>query len=201
MTRIVVPFRGSGAKSRLAGTPAERTALALAMLGDVLAACTAAGETVLVTDGAGARALALELGARVAADPGAGQGPAVETALAGLPPGPVLVVNGDLPCLVPDDLRRLAASTPPGGIALVAAADGTTNALGLAEPGLFTPLYGPGSAARFELQARARGLDLVPVRIAGLEDDVDTLADLRRLRPRVGRRTDGATACLLAGAP
>ena len=47
---------------------------------------------------------------------------------------PILIVNADVPCVVPDDLRALLAATPAGGIALVEALDGTTNALGLSAP-------------------------------------------------------------------
>ena len=39
MTQIVVPFRGETGKQRLVAPDAVRTKLALAMLGDVLAAC------------------------------------------------------------------------------------------------------------------------------------------------------------------
>ena len=50
MTAIVVPFRGPNGKRRLAPARDEaRTALALAMLADVLAACGAVGRTVVVT--------------------------------------------------------------------------------------------------------------------------------------------------------
>ena len=54
--------------------------------------------------------------------------------------GHALVVNADLPCVTPAALRRLAAAGP----ALVAAADGTTNALSLPDPSSFEPLYGSG---------------------------------------------------------
>src|SRR5919199_2118190 len=196
--RIVVPFRGRGAKSRLGRTPEESRALALAMLGDVLAACAAVGETVLVTDDDAGRALAAEQGVAVADDDGGGQGAAVAGALAGVEPGPVLVVNADLPCAVPHDLRQLAAATPAGGLALVAAADGTTNALGLPAPEVFAPLYGEGSAARFLDHARSLGLEALAVSIPNLADDVDTIDDLHRLQFRVGPRTQGALAYLLA---
>ena len=76
---------------------------------------------------------------------------------------------------------------PPGGLALVAAADGTTNALALLDADDFRPLYGPGSAARFERELGARRLEL-----PGLRDDVDTVDDLDALAGRTGPRTHAA---------
>mgnify|MGYP000748827259 CR=1 FL=1 len=172
---IVVPFRAGG-KSRL---PARlRRPLALAMLGDVLEQATAAGQLRLVTDDVGASDLARELGAIVIADPGGGQGPAVAAALSGIV-GPCLVVNADLPLVTATAIERLGAATP----ALVAARDGTTNALSLPGPDRFAQLYGPRSAVRFA------ALGLAPVSIPELELDVDTLADLERLTLPPGRRT------------
>jgi 2-phospho-L-lactate guanylyltransferase (CobY/MobA/RfbA family) len=180
MPTVVVPFRGETAKQRLAPAPEEvRTRIAVAMLDDVLDAALAVGEVV------------------VAGEPG-GQGPAVEVALRGLE-GPVLVVNADLPCVQPRDLLTLLGAMPEDGLALVRAADGTTNALALAAPHLFAPLYGPGSAERF--LARAERLD-VPAAIAAipnLEDDVDTLTDLERLDGLLGVNTGAALAALRAG--
>ena len=100
------------------------------MLGDVLDACVAVGETRVATPDAEGADLAVEVGARPVRDPGRGQGAAVEAALAGVEPGPILVVNADLPCVVADDLRALLAAAPDG-IALAEASDGTTNALSL----------------------------------------------------------------------
>ena len=79
---------------------------------------------------------------------------------------------------------------PPGGLALAPAADGTTNALALAEPRLFRPLYGPGSAERF----LALPVPAVTVDHPNLADDVDTLDDLHRLELRAGPRTQMALA-------
>jgi 2-phospho-L-lactate guanylyltransferase (CobY/MobA/RfbA family) len=159
MATIVIPFRAEAAKSRL--PERVRARLAEAMLVDVRAACEQVGR-VLVARGSG------------------GQAAAVAEALSGLA-GSVAVVNADLPCATPADVEALLAATP----ALVAARDGTTNALSLLDAGDFRPLYGSGSAARFGL---AR-LDL-----PNLADDVDTLEDLERVVRRAGPATRAAIA-------
>jgi 2-phospho-L-lactate guanylyltransferase len=198
MRAIVVPFRGYGAKQRVAARPAVRARLALAMLGDVVTACVVTAPTLVVTADRAAAALALELGADVRPDPGGGQGAAVEAALAELPDGPVLVVNADVPCVVPHDLRTLAGAAGLGAVGLVEAHDGTTNALALPDPAVFAPLYGPGSAGRFRGHAAALGLDAVAVANPNLAHDVDTLADLDGLAVRAGPRTQAALAELHA---
>ena len=170
MATTVIPFRGEDAKQRL---PEElRAALADAMLADVVAAAEEVGDVILATEG--------------------GQGAAVVRALADLPNRAVLVVNADLPAVTARDLLALLGSIPPEGLAVAAAADGTTNALGLARPGLFQPRYGPGSAERFLELAPSRLVD-----IPNLSDDVDTFEDLRRLEGRLGPKT---AAVLEAGA-
>jgi 2-phospho-L-lactate guanylyltransferase (CobY/MobA/RfbA family) len=155
VARYVVPFR-TGGKTRL-GDPE----LAQAMFRDVVAAVRELGEEPLVVDAPG------------------GQGAAVARALAALR-GPVTIVNADLPCATPDELDELTRSAP----ALVAAPDGTTNALSLRDARDFAPLYGSGSAARFAARFGARRLTLL-----GLRDDVDTWEDLERVRDRVGAGT------------
>jgi 2-phospho-L-lactate guanylyltransferase (CobY/MobA/RfbA family) len=108
-----------------------------------------------------------------------GQGEEVLEALATLT-GRITIVNGDVPCVTADELDELTRRAP----ALVAARDGTTNALSIPEPSAFAPLYGPGSAARFAAHLEAERLAL-----PGLRDDVDTWDDLERIRDRVGRHT------------
>jgi 2-phospho-L-lactate guanylyltransferase (CobY/MobA/RfbA family) len=108
-----------------------------------------------------------------------GQGEALAAALADLS-GPVTIVNSDLPCVTESELEELSAAAP----ALVAAEDGTTNALALRDARDFEPLYGAGSAERFEKRLGATRLDL-----PGLRDDVDTWDDLERVRARVGKHT------------
>jgi 2-phospho-L-lactate guanylyltransferase (CobY/MobA/RfbA family) len=158
---VVVPFRGTSAKSRLG-----RPDVARAMLEDVLEAAGPLGE-VVVANGAG------------------GQAAAVAAVLERVE-GPAVVVNADLPCATSADLRALIEATPAGGTAIVAAPDGTTNAVSLADARLFAPLYGPGSAARF-LAAGAVAVDL-----PNLAADVDGAEDLERVRERVGPRTRAA---------
>ena len=181
MPTVVVPFRGETAKQRLAPAPDEvRAALAQAMFDDVLEAARAIGEVVV-------------------ADAPEGQGAAVEAALRRVETGPVLVVNADLPCVRSRDLLTLLGALPEGGLALAPAEDGTTNALAVASPHLFAPLYGPGSADRF--LARARRLDVAAAvaHVPNLRDDVDTLADLERLEGRLGTHTAAALDALRSG--
>src|SRR3954465_3575321 len=174
MPTVVVPFRGETAKQRLAPAPEDvRAALAHAMLDDVLAAATPVGAVIV----AGERG---------------GQGQAVEAALPRVESGPVLVVNADLPCARPRDLLTLLGALPEGGIALVAAADGTTNALAPAAPPLFAPLHGGRSADRFLARAERVGVPAALAAIPNLVDDVDTLADLERLEGRPGGGPAGA---------
>jgi 2-phospho-L-lactate guanylyltransferase (CobY/MobA/RfbA family) len=155
MTTYVIPYRVGG-KTRL-GDPE----LALAMLSDVTDAVRGVAKKALVVDGPG------------------GQGEAVAAALAGLR-GPVTIINADLPCVTSGELEQLSASAP----ALVAAPDGTTNAIALRDVGDFEPLYGPGSAARF-----AAHLGAVRLELPGMRDDVDTWDDVERVRDRVGKHT------------
>ena len=181
---VVIPFRAGG-KSRL---PAElRNDVALAMLGDVVEAAVVCADVRVVTSDPAGRLVARELGAAVVDDPAEGQGPAVAAGLAGAD-GIALVVNADVPRARPSDLAALAVPPQLRRVAIVAAPDGTTNALGLPYPEVFRPLYGPGSAGRFCAHAVALGLDFEELALPNLVRDVDTVADLAGLGPRGGAR-------------
>jgi 2-phospho-L-lactate guanylyltransferase len=166
------------------------------MFGDVLATCVVVGCARVVTPEEEATDAALDAGAEVVADPGGGQGAAVQAGLEGVEAGGILVVNADLPCVVPHDLRSLLVATPAGGLALVEALDGTTNALSLPSPDAFAPLYGPSSSDRFQAHGASLGLEVVTVAVPNLADDVDTVDDLTRLRLRAGPRTQACVAAL-----
>jgi 2-phospho-L-lactate guanylyltransferase len=189
----VIPFAGPEGKTRLHESRRVRRALGQAMFCDVLAACVSVGPTRVVTPDEDAAAAASESGAEAVADPGGGQGAAVQAGLEGLGPDGILVVNADVPCVVPHDLRSLLAATSAGSLALVEALDGTTNALSLPAPEVFAPLYGTSSADRFREHAASLGLETVSVAVPNLADDVDTMDDLARLGLRAGPRTQ---ACL-----
>jgi 2-phospho-L-lactate guanylyltransferase len=169
---IVIPYRGD-AKRRLPS--AVRAALAVAMLGDVVEAALPVGRVLVVTDDDAV----VPAGAETVPDPGGGLGAAVAAALARIE-GHALVINADLPGATTPSLLRLAAA----GLALVEAPDGTTNALSLPDPGVFEPLYGPGSADRFRAHA-----PFATVSIPELQVDVDSEHDLRGLGSEVGPRT------------
>jgi 2-phospho-L-lactate guanylyltransferase len=191
MATIVVPFRGSDPKQRLAVDDPARRALAEAMLADVVAAASAVGDVVVV----GPAGTSVPANVMRIADPRRGQGAAVAAGLAaataaGLP-APYLVVNADLPCAGPRDLLALAGAVSGDGLALVAAADGTTNALAFADASRFEPLYGPGSAERFAALGPSTVLDA-----PNLSDDVDTLDDLTRVQGRLGEHTRRVLAVL-----
>ena len=194
MVTVVIPFAGEQGKTRLHSSARIRRALARAMFRDVLAASVLVGRTRVVTPDEEAATAARDAGAEAVADPGGGQGAAVQAGLQGVELGGILVVNADVPCVVPDDLRSLLAATPAGCLALVEALDGTTNALSLPSADAFAPLYGPGSSDRFRAHAASLGLEAVSVAVPNLADDVDTMEDLTRLQLRAGPRTQ---ACLL----
>ena len=196
MPTVLIPFAGPEGKTRLHESRRVRRALGQAMFGDVLAACVPVGPTRVVTPDEDAAAAAVDAGAEVVADPGGGQGAAVAAALEGLGPAGILVVNADVPCVVPHDLRSLLAATPAGSLAFVEALDGTTNALSLPAPEVFAPLYGPSSADRFREHAASLGLEAVSVALPNLADDVDTMEDLTRLQLRAGPRTQACLARL-----
>ena len=173
MTTVVIPY---------VEAPGVPQTLSLAMLGDVLAACSPVGDARVATSDGDAATLAGDAGADVT--------DSVASGLADVEPGAILIVHSNVPCAVPDDLRALLAATPAGGIAAVEGPDGTTNALSISAAETYAPL----DASRVRAHARELGLDFVSVAIPNLADDVDTEADVHRLQLRLGPRSQACIA-------
>lgn len=193
---VVVARTGPKAKTRLApALDAEaRSALAVAMLTDVLRATRKAGLVgiVAVLDPPQAP---IE-GTVTLPDPGEGLVRAVEAGIgAAVASGArsVIVLPGDIPLLEARDVRMLAAAPP--AVVVVPDRSGTgTNALVLRPPTVIAPAFGPGSAARHLSAARVAGAEARLVERANVALDIDTPGDLAEL---VRRRPAGATGVAL----
>lgn len=173
------------AKTRLASRldTDRRTALVLAMLRDTLAAARASeavGEITVITPDRAVAAAAESAGAHWFPDRG-GPGPdrlnAVLRSAAGAGGrGPVVALQGDLPCLTGRELTEALVAARPYRRAVVIDHHGTgTSALIVADPadGL-APQFGPESARR-HIDSGATALD---GHWPGLRLDVDTPDDL-----------------------
>jgi 2-phospho-L-lactate/phosphoenolpyruvate guanylyltransferase len=205
-TLAVLPVkRFESAKQRLSAhlRPESRSALAEAMLGDVLAALARARSLdaiVVVTSEPRAALAVSEARAELLPDPGeAGQSAAAGIGIAqAIEAGyeRVLLVPGDTPLLAADDVDRMLARAgeAPPRLAIVADRHGTgTNALVTAPPDAVAPSFGPGSLDRHCGAAHAAGLIPTVARVPALEHDVDTPADLAALAERL-RVTRSAAA-------
>ena len=200
---LVVPVKGDhGGKSRLAGwlEPGPRRALVRAMVGDTLAAATAArcvDRVIVVTgDAAMARTARRAAGSTVVDVLGepepAGLNPAVRAGIDRArqvsPSHGVGVLLGDLPALRSADLEEALAQAAEHPLGVVTDSGGTGTTLLTAAPGVpVDPAFGPGSA---QLHL-ARGHVRLPVATgSGLAHDVDVPADLETARTLgVGPRT------------
>jgi len=186
----IVPVKGlDGAKSRLAPllSTDERARLVVAMLEDVLDACneaSAVDRTLLVTPDP---ALAPP-GVDVLVDGGRGHAEALAAALADpRAAGGALVVMADCPLVQPDSLDALAAAAQP--VALVASADGGTNAFAISEPGLIEPAFEiPRSAAVTVERARHAGYEPAVLDDPLLALDVDRPEDVARFHELIVAR-------------
>jgi 2-phospho-L-lactate guanylyltransferase len=196
-TAVLTVKRFDAAKQRLAAgmEPERRRALAAAMAADVLEAIGAAravAKTVMVTGDPGAERIASEFGAEIVPDPAdAGH---VEAALAGIARAEsggadtVVLLPGDCPLLDPRELDRLLTGVPEPYVAIVPDRHGEgTNSLVLRPPGAIVPAFGEGSRARHVAAARDAGIPFAVERVASLELDLDTPADVIALTRELER--------------
>ncbi|WP_066523083.1 2-phospho-L-lactate guanylyltransferase [Curtobacterium ammoniigenes] len=182
---VLIPVKGTAAAKRRLGATAEQ-ALAIAL--DTVAAAVPVADVVVVT--AADPALFRPLGARVLTEPKsiAGLNAALRWGLERMPEDqPTACLQGDLPALRPDELRRALAAAGRYERAIVPDASGTGTVLLTARRAdAITPMFGIDSARAHE---RAAFVRLALSDIDGLRQDVDTPADLVRVDGRVGERT------------
>jgi len=207
MIWAIVPAKfGRSAKERLAPvlSPDPRESLAKSMLVDVLRAlegCSVVERTLVVSRDETALSLARAAGAEGLRETGrAGLNASVREAIAycmGRGATGVVIAMGDLPLLEAPDVATAVARLPERGVVLLPSADGTgTNVVAARPVDLLRPEFGPGSLARHLAQTRRRKLETVVHECPGAALDVDTPADLERLRAAAGPAT--ATGALLS---
>ena len=204
MTAVLIPVKPLAAgKSRLAPvlSPADRQALVLAMLDDLLRALARTGlrapVRVIGSDGA-VRNCAARHGAAFVPEPDPqGYNAAVRRGLAPCPDGPVAVFPADLPLASPDELAAFLTPPDPGQRLVRLASDSRragTNGLYLSAPGLVAPCFGQNSFEAHRIGARRAGAKVEIVPAPGLARDIDRPEDLRAL----SELAIGATRALMA---
>lgn len=203
MRVIAVPVKSLGrAKGRLAGAlaPMERAALTLAMLEDVLAACTAmpGWQTWVVSPDPSV----LETAARRRARPFPEEDPGLVTAVRQVEEeaggaDALAVVLADLPLITPESLARVLQTVGPV-VAAPSASDAGTNVLLRRPPAVIPPCFGTDSFRRHRRAADAAGVPFAEVSLPDLAFDLDRPADVVRLlaSPRRSRSRD---VCLELG--
>ncbi len=183
----IVPFTTPGrGKSRLRRwlTPAQRAALATAMLRDVLdaLASTRVDDIVVAARDGHAAAAARARGVHTIEDPPGRSTLDTVVASAAATVDAAhdrLVLMADLPRLVPDDVEQLLASTTE--VVIAPTCDGGTAALLRRSHVVMPTAYGPGSADAHERLASQRGLSVSRLDTPGFRHDLDTIEDLRAL--------------------
>jgi len=173
--RVIVPFDAERPKTRLADLldERERSALARAMLDDVLAAVRAAGGEPIVLSTA-----SIDVDAPVRVDDRA-LTPAVNDAIAdAAPESPVAVVMADLGLATGDALAELFAAE--GDVAVVPGRGGGTNALVVRHPEFRVDYHGLSYRDHRRIAAEIDA-DVAVVDSHRLSTDVDERADLVEL--------------------
>jgi 2-phospho-L-lactate guanylyltransferase len=186
---VAVPVKDlTTAKHRLQGllSPAERVALAAAMLRDVLGTLSRAraGDIWVVTGDPDATAIAHAFGADVLLEPG-NRGHTEAVALAQREArrrgaAAFVTVPGDVPCITAADVRALVPTSRRGPAATFAPSRSGrgTNGVGLTPPAAMPLVFGEPSFANHLSIARRRGLAVRVVRSPGLELDIDGPDDI-----------------------
>ena len=189
---ILVPVKNlSAAKQRLAAVldQPSRTALAQAMLEDVLAALQHwknRPQVAVVTSDPYAVKLAAEYQFEIIPDPdNRGETGAIEMAtLRCVARGAdsTLVIPADIPLIQSWELEEILKHAPPEGSVLVPAADGRgTNAAFRRPANLFPLRFGNDSFKPHRSAAEASGKACIVLNLPGIAVDVDNPSDLEQL--------------------
>jgi 2-phospho-L-lactate guanylyltransferase len=194
MRAALIPVKElAQAKMRLADVldRADRAELALAMLTDVIEACTHSGVfdvVAVVTSDSEVCWHARDLGAKPLVEPatlGGGLNPGLTFAQRYLARrvavSELVILPADIPLARSDDVcavvEALAATETPRAV-LVRSRDNGTNALALRPPEAIAPRYGRDSADAHRAAAEAAHLDVVELSLERLAFDVDAPEDL-----------------------
>ncbi|MDQ2050011.1 2-phospho-L-lactate guanylyltransferase [Natronolimnohabitans sp. A-GB9] len=180
---VVVPFAATEPKTRLADvlTPAERSTVARAMLGDVLTAIVETGHepTVVATAPLDLTEVELPDGVRGSTAVTVDDRPLTEAVNARLPAArtddSVAVVMADLALATPDALESLLSSD--ADVAVAPGRGGGTNALVVSHPDFRVDYHGASYLDHCEI-ARDVGASLETIDSFRLGTDVDEPADL-----------------------
>ncbi|MEZ4503983.1 MAG: 2-phospho-L-lactate guanylyltransferase [Dehalococcoidia bacterium] len=174
----------AAAKSRFTGVEdAQRQALVLAMLDDVLASIRSAHEGILtvISEDPSYDALAERHRARREPDAATGYRAAVQAELiaaASAGTRAALIVPADVPGLTAHDVEALLGALETVEVVLAPGIDGGTSALGLRPPTAIPVAFGPQSGWLHRRLAEVSGRRLAELALASLAVDVDTLDDL-----------------------
>jgi len=196
------------AKHRLASllTPAQRGALAAAMLEDVLSALAGAplGGIMVNTEDASAAAIARRFGAVVVAEAARDGHTAAVAAMAGIltarGASAMLALPGDIPRVTAAELEQVCAATqrPGPAFTIVPAHDERgSNAVLVAPPGAVPLRFGDDSFFPHLDAARRHGIEPVVVKLPGIALDIDRPEDvyaLLRAKPALPSRAIGLLA-------
>jgi 2-phospho-L-lactate guanylyltransferase len=207
MRAALIPMKElAQAKMRLADVldRATRAELALAMLTDVLEACTQSGVfdvIAVVSSDSEVCWHARDHGAKPLVEPatlGGGLNPGLTFAQRYLgrrvAVSELVILPADVPLVQPDDIRAvveaLAAADTPRAV-MVRSRDNGTNALALRPPEAIAPKYGRDSADAHRAAAEAAGIEIVELDLPRLAFDVDAPEDLDEI---AGMALGSATA-------
>jgi 2-phospho-L-lactate guanylyltransferase len=211
MRVLAVPVKSlERAKTRLSPmlSPAERAALSLVMLEDVLDACVAQDgwETWIVSHDEAVLETGVRRGARPVIEKGRSLLEAIrqleaEAVLRNHPAGELAVILADLPLITEETVRvAITAGRTRGVVAAPAASDGGTNLLLRRPPSVIAPRFGRASFAKHRWAARRARVPFEEIDLPQLAFDVDRPEDLARIvAARSASRT--RSACLEMGVP